>query len=105
MVHITDWLPTFLSWAGASHLATDHDLDGLDQTEALQTGELVRPKKGDTSLGDKALVELEGGQVVAAKRATRNDYKRDKDKEGAGDDSGAAGGARGRRPGEAAPRV
>ena len=42
MVHITDWLPTFLSWAGASHLATDLDLDGLDQTEALQTGELVR---------------------------------------------------------------
>ena len=45
----------------------------------------MRPKKGDQLMGDKALAELEGGQVVAAKRVTH--YKRDTDKEGAGDDS------------------
>ena len=42
LVHISDWLPTFLSWAGASHLAADKDLDGLDQSEALKSGKLVR---------------------------------------------------------------
>ena len=42
MVHVTDWLPTFLSWAGASQLTKDLGLDGLDQTQALLTGQLVR---------------------------------------------------------------
>ena len=35
MVHISDWLPTFLSWAGRSDLASTLSLDGLDQSEAL----------------------------------------------------------------------
>ena len=40
--HISDWLPTFLSWAGASDLVSDMDLDGLDQSEALINDKLVR---------------------------------------------------------------
>ena len=35
MVHISDWLPTFLSWAGRSDLLSSLSLDGLDQSEAL----------------------------------------------------------------------
>ena len=40
--HISDWLPTFLSWAGAAHLAANLGLDGVDQSAALRAGELVR---------------------------------------------------------------
>ena len=42
MVHISDWLPTFLSWAGSQDLAKDLQLDGLDQSEALKHGREVR---------------------------------------------------------------
>merc|ERR1719186_875416 len=42
MIHISDWLPTFLSWAGASHLVAGLGMDGLDQTEALRDNVEVR---------------------------------------------------------------
>ena len=42
MVHISDWMPTFLSWAGASHLYKDLKLDGIDQSQALLKNEKVR---------------------------------------------------------------
>ena len=42
IMHISDWLPTFLSWANASNLVDNLDLDGLDQSEALMTGKLIR---------------------------------------------------------------
>ena len=35
LVHISDWLPTFLSWAGRSDLLSGLHLDGLDQSPAL----------------------------------------------------------------------
>ena len=41
MVHISDWLPTFLSLAHSTHLYEDMELDGVDQSEALVTGEKV----------------------------------------------------------------
>ena len=40
--HISDWLPTFLSWANAKDLITDLNLDGIDQSEALVSGQQVR---------------------------------------------------------------
>ena len=42
MVHISDWLPTFLSLARSSHLYQELDMDGLDQSKALATGKKVR---------------------------------------------------------------
>ena len=42
MVHIADWLPTFLSWANSSHLAHSQNLDGLDQSKAFKLGTEVR---------------------------------------------------------------
>ena len=42
MVHISDWLPTFLSIARSSHLYQELDMDGLDQSKALATGKKVR---------------------------------------------------------------
>ena len=42
LFHISDWLPTFLSWADQSQLAKDLDLNGLDQSEALKSNKLVR---------------------------------------------------------------
>ena len=33
MMHISDWLPTFLSWADSSHLAKSLKLDGIDQSK------------------------------------------------------------------------
>ena len=42
MIHISDWLPTFLSWAGSSHLVSGLFLDGLDQSEALKHNKEVR---------------------------------------------------------------
>ena len=32
MMHISDWLPTFLSWSGSSHLVKNLKLDGIDQS-------------------------------------------------------------------------
>ena len=40
--HISDWLPTFLAWAGASHLVSGLALDGMDQSDALKYGLEVR---------------------------------------------------------------
>ena len=40
--HISDWLPTFLSWANQSHLTDGLDLDGIDQSKALKTGKVAR---------------------------------------------------------------
>ena len=40
--HISDWLPTFLSWAGASHLVDGLGLDGLDQSVGLKSNKMVR---------------------------------------------------------------
>jgi len=42
LVHISDWFPTFLSWAGASHLTEGLELDGIDQSEALLLRTRVR---------------------------------------------------------------
>ena len=42
MVHIADWLPTFLSWANSSHLEIGQNLDGLDQSIAFKSGKEVR---------------------------------------------------------------
>ena len=42
MFHISDWLPTFLSWAGASHLVDGLDLDGMDQAVGLKNNTIVR---------------------------------------------------------------
>jgi len=42
MFHISDWLPTFLSWAGASDLVAELGLDGLDQSDGLKHNKLVR---------------------------------------------------------------
>ena len=41
LVHISDWLPTFLSLANHSHLIEDLDLDGLDQSYSLKKGKKV----------------------------------------------------------------
>ena len=35
LMHISDWLPTFLSWAGRSDLLSGLHQDGLDQSPAL----------------------------------------------------------------------
>ena len=41
-MHISDWLPTFLSWAQSKHLLQGNEIDGIDQSEALKSGEPVR---------------------------------------------------------------
>ena len=33
MMHISDWLPTFLSWTKAKHLIKNIELDGIDQSK------------------------------------------------------------------------
>ena len=33
MIHISDWLPTFLSWNGKSDLLTNIKMDGIDQSK------------------------------------------------------------------------
>jgi len=42
IVHISDWLPTFLSLAKSSHLIQNINLDGVDQSGALVTGGVGR---------------------------------------------------------------
>merc|ERR1712106_552859 len=42
MVHISDWLPTFLSLAHSSQLYENMELDGVDQSKAFVTGEKGR---------------------------------------------------------------
>lgn len=42
MFHISDWLPTFLSWAGASNLLDGLGLDGQDQAVGLKNNTIVR---------------------------------------------------------------
>ena len=43
MVHIADWMPTFLAWANTDlQLKNDLNLDGLDQSEAFKSGKVVR---------------------------------------------------------------
>ena len=49
MIHISDWMPTFLSWAGAKDSYKDLSLDGMDQTRALKKDKKVR---------DEVLIEL-----------------------------------------------
>ena len=42
-IHISDWLPTFLSWSNSKHLLQGiKGIDGIDQSEALRTDESVR---------------------------------------------------------------
>ena len=33
MMHISDWLPTFLSWGNAKHLLRNIKMDGIDQSK------------------------------------------------------------------------
>ena len=40
--HISDWLPTFLSWAGSISLVEDLNIDGRDQSKALQDNSAIR---------------------------------------------------------------
>merc|ERR1712240_393893 len=42
MLHVSDWLPTFLSWAGASELGKNIGLDGISQAKALASNKAVR---------------------------------------------------------------
>ena len=42
LIHISDWMPTFLALANQEHLLKDLNLDGLDQSESLRTGVQVR---------------------------------------------------------------
>ena len=42
MFHISDWLPTFLSWAGSTKLVADLNLDGKDQSKALLANAAAR---------------------------------------------------------------
>jgi len=42
LVHISDWMPTFLSWAGAKETYAELSLDGKDQSEALLNNKEVR---------------------------------------------------------------
>ena len=41
-MHISDWLPTFLSWANSKELIEGNGFDGIDQSEALLTGSEAR---------------------------------------------------------------
>ena len=36
MIHISDWLPTFLAWSGKSYLLNGVMMDGLDQSKVSQ---------------------------------------------------------------------
>jgi len=42
MIHISDWLPTFLTWAGREDLLTGHHFDGKSQVKALKFDQKVR---------------------------------------------------------------
>jgi len=42
MLHISDWLPTFLDWAGRKDLLSGLHIDGLSQSEALMDNQKVR---------------------------------------------------------------
>ena len=42
MIHISDWLPTFLTWAGREDLLTGHHFDGKSQVRALKFDQKVR---------------------------------------------------------------
>ena len=35
MMHISDWLPTFLSWSNSKHLIADIKIDGVDQSKVF----------------------------------------------------------------------
>ena len=35
MMHISDWLPTFLSWSNSKNLITDIEMDGIDQSKVF----------------------------------------------------------------------
>jgi len=42
MLHISDWLPTFLTWAGRIDLLQGLHIDGLSQSKALKDNQKVR---------------------------------------------------------------
>ena len=35
MMHISDWLPTFLAWSNSTHLLKNIEMDGLDQSKVI----------------------------------------------------------------------
>jgi len=37
LIHVSDWLPTIMSWANAEHLLQGIPLDGIDQSETFKT--------------------------------------------------------------------
>ena len=39
MMHISDWLPTFLSWSKSKHVLNGVKMDGIDQSEVLSVME------------------------------------------------------------------
>jgi len=66
MVHISDWLPTFLDWAGTQDLGSSLGLDGVSQATALRT---------DTPAREEVLLELfhssashDGSETAAYRR-------------------------------------
>ena len=36
MMHISDWLPTFLSWGNSKHLINGIKMDGVDQSKVVK---------------------------------------------------------------------
>ena len=36
MMHISDWLPTFLAWSNSTHLLKNIEMDGFDQSKVVE---------------------------------------------------------------------
>ena len=53
MIHISDWLPTFLSWSDSTHLGKDIKFDGIDQSKVQ-----IKKKNKFDSIGYKEISSL-----------------------------------------------
>ena len=51
MMHISDWLPTFLAWSNSTHLLKNIEMDGFDQSKVVEViidfTNMVRAKKDE----------------------------------------------------------